>query len=208
MKYVGAKLATILLVAIISVIIIALKHVSFEEQFLNLNIPWKGAQLSSVNHGIVIDCGSSGSRIYVYKWNKDGMLFEVPLSKKVTPGLSSLAGQSQNTAEYLQPLLEFAKQNIDEVYWSKTSFFLMATAGMRLIDTSESNQILSNACLHVKSNTEFLVQSCDINFRIISGEFEGIMGWVAVNYLKDRFNPKNIVNGNTIPQRKKKRSRI
>ena len=175
MKHLGAKLATVLIVLVTSVMILTLKHHSFEEKFLTLDVDWKQAHSETVNHGIVIDCGSSGSRIYVYKWGNDGLKFELPVSKKVTPGLSELADNPENTANYLQPLLEFAKESIDSQDHSRASIFLMATAGMRLVDYEKGQQILANACKHVGATTDFVIQSCDINFRIITGEFEGFM---------------------------------
>jgi hypothetical protein len=60
------------------VTVTAMTHVLFkgpqnslmERDFLNLGIKWKKSALNTLNYGVVLDCGSSGTRLYVYRWWK------------------------------------------------------------------------------------------------------------------------------------------
>ncbi|KAI8923093.1 nucleoside phosphatase family-domain-containing protein [Entophlyctis helioformis] len=159
-------------------------------------------------YGIVIDAGSSGSRILLYSWkdgrlqdpasplggakpvsiewaDKDGRHFQL----KQEPGISSFANNPDGVASYLAPLLAFAAKTIPPHKHAETPIFLYATAGLRLVPEQARETILHNACSFVQSNYKFATPSgCDHHFRLISGELEGIFGWLAVNYLKGGLN--------------------
>ncbi|KAJ3258986.1 Golgi apyrase [Boothiomyces macroporosus] len=180
---------------------------SFSEHNLySLNIP----SIKDIPHVatdkrycIVIDAGSSGSRIYVYSWNSPSLSqskqvidinkpSENSFEKKIRPGISSLASAPEQVSAYLQPLLEFAEKTVPAELHSSTPIFLYATAGLRLLDKELRDSLLSNACLYTLQNFKFAVDSCTNNFRMISGEMEGMLGWIAVNYLQHKFQDKSI----------------
>jgi Golgi apyrase len=64
---------------------------------------------------------------------------------------------------------------------------------MRMLPVSEQTAILEATCSTIRQNYPFMVGKsssvgpCGENIRIISGEEEGMWGWVAVNYLMDGF---------------------
>ena len=60
---------------------------------------------------------------------------------------------------------------------------------MRLLDPSQRDAVLQATCRLLQSKYPFTLDSpsCAENVRVISGEEEGIWGWVAVNYLMDGF---------------------
>ena len=94
---------------------------------------------------------------------------------------------------YLAPLLSHALQHIPPSQHSSTPVYLLATAGMRLLPSAQSDAILSATCSLLRSDFPFVVDGpsaagpCGESIRIISGEEEGMWGWVAVNYLMDGF---------------------
>ncbi|KAJ3069155.1 Golgi apyrase [Podochytrium sp. JEL0797] len=157
--------------------------------------------------GIVVDAGSSGSRLLVYSWRLNNATKDTlptinkafpDISKKdsflnIAPGLSSLSSPSSSpsleaTEEYLRPLIDFAKSAIPAHKHVSTPIFLLATAGMRLIPEDHQNSIMDHACTAVRQLSDFDISGgCDKHFRIISGEEEGLYGWVAVNYLNGGF---------------------
>ena len=167
-----------------------------EEQLLALNVPKvlsaNGLDLDTEwdknrRYGIVIDAGSSGSRIYVYSWidplkssslqtaikieksDEKGLNFEL----KSQPGLSTFSADPSRVGEHLDPLLRFAMKTVPERKRPSTPVYLFATAGMRLVEPEPQKLILSQACSHVKMNYNYYVGDCAAHFRVISGEFEG-----------------------------------
>ncbi|GAA5934142.1 apyrase [Sporobolomyces koalae] len=167
--------------------------------------PWSQGR----KYGVVIDAGSSGSRIQVYSWldpelaRKDrkgkGLATDV-LSRvekgveegdgwhlKVEPGISTFGSNPEDVAEYIKPLIEFAASVIPAEQLPSTPIYLLATAGMRLLPPVQQAAVLSSACSYMQS-FDFHLPSCADQIRIISGEEEGLYGWIAVNYLMDGFD--------------------
>jgi len=145
------------------------------------------------NYLLMIDAGSSGSRIYVYQWNKDysditenanalGQLSE----KKVSPGLGKFNTNTSAIAAYLQQLTDFAKLHVPANATSTTPLYLKATAGLRILSDADKNAILiaTRAALTLSG---FNFKSA----RIISGTEEGMSAWIGVNYLQKTFLQNN-----------------
>lgn len=69
---------------------------------------------------------------------------------------------------------------------------------MRLLPFPQQTSILNAACDFIRFHSDFRVESsssdwdhCGSSIRIISGEEEGLFGWIAVNYLMDEFTKKD-----------------
>ncbi|RPD66533.1 hypothetical protein L226DRAFT_500997 [Lentinus tigrinus ALCF2SS1-7] len=171
--------------------------------------PW----FASRRFGIVIDAGSSGSRLQIYSW-KDARtvrqeqgpdaLRSLPhvgkgtengeeWSIKVEPGLSTFGDDPDGIGPYLVPLLEHARTHIPPSLQPETPLFLLATAGMRLLTPEKQAEVLQTTCHFLKLHSYFKIDEpsaagpCGSSVRIITGEEEGLFGWVAVNYLMDGF---------------------
>ncbi|CAG8449324.1 2699_t:CDS:10 [Diversispora eburnea] len=165
--------------------------------------------LANRNYGVVIDAGSSGSRVQIYSWKDHRVIREskdkeelrhLPViergdehglkwQKKVEPGISSFASNPSQVGEgHLKELIDFALEVIPYDQVSETQIYLLATAGMRLLPPSQQNAILQNACDYIMFQNRFkMFEKCSDHIQVISGEKEGIYGWVAVNYLKGGF---------------------
>jgi len=149
---------------------------------------------------LIIDAGSSGSRIYVYNWPRRyrftlpsisaSTLNQTGVTDRTSIGLSSLI--ASGVAEHLRPLLEFARQNVPASLQSSTPIYLRATAGMRLLE--ETNPTLSSQLMtQVRSSLSssgFLFQNSYAS--ILSGEYEGAFGWLAANFLYGRLNTSSV----------------
>ncbi|WVF65431.1 hypothetical protein IAT40_000158 [Kwoniella sp. CBS 6097] len=113
--------------------------------------------------------------------------------KRVEPGISTVSPDDIPT--YLSPLLSHALRHIPPSQHSSTPIYILATAGMRLLPPEESNAILQSSCDLIRNDYPFRVDGpssagpCGDSIRVISGEEEGMWGWVAVNYLMDGFDP-------------------
>ncbi|KAK7207553.1 nucleoside phosphatase family-domain-containing protein [Myxozyma melibiosi] len=146
------------------------------------------------NYGVVIDAGSSGSRVQIYSWSTKFDSSSATLPKvgkggddwylKVSPGISSYADHQKDLeGKHLDPLLERALAIVPKEKQPETPIFLLATAGMRLLPDEQQKQLLAKTCFHIKKTTNFLLPDCDSHIRVIDGETEGLYGWLALNYM-------------------------
>jgi golgi apyrase len=82
----------------------------------------------------------------------------------------------------------------DEV--EDTPIFLLATAGMRLVEASQQKALLKEICSYTRANTKFLLPDCDLHVQVIPGATEGRYGWIAANYLLGGFDsPEDHAHG-------------
>uniref|UniRef100_A0A914XHY7 Ectonucleoside triphosphate diphosphohydrolase 7 n=2 Tax=Plectus sambesii TaxID=2011161 RepID=A0A914XHY7_9BILA len=151
-----------------------------------------------LNYGIVVDAGSTGSRLFLYCWpahtgNERDLIdirpvldqAKLPVVKKVSPGLSTFAEYPQNASEYIRPLLDYAAENVPKEKRAATQVFILATAGMRLVPQAQQDAILVN--LRTNLPKLFNFQILPEHIQVISGKWEGVYSWIAVNYILGRF---------------------
>ncbi|RLV90714.1 Golgi apyrase [Spathaspora sp. JA1] len=158
-------------------------------------------------YGIVIDSGSSGSRIQIYKWtdpkslrssSQQSILQSPPKiiqeknwTKKISPGISSYNTNSkikQIWTNHYSKLLQFAEELIPADKIPETPVFVLSTAGMRLLPKATQKKILKMTCSSIKQNTQFYIPDCNNFVQTIDGATEGIYGWLGLNYLMGQFN--------------------
>lgn len=177
----------------------------------------------STVHGIMIDAGSTGSRLHLYEWEPrvlsshrevaeavSGKKLSLPESAtrwtdRLRPGVATYASLPDEDlvnaiADYLSPLLDFAKTVLREKLESFESFpiFFRATAGMRTLDKDDRSRVL-NAIRTLFSNKTF----CPFHFedeyaRILSGEEEAIFGWAGINFAMGNLIPESEGAGTVI----------
>lgn len=156
-------------------------------------------------YAVVFDAGSSGTRVYVYKWDKAARarakgdasdLQSLPeikthkkWRKKVHPGISTFGDKPEAVGhEHLKDLVEFAADIVDKDEIPNTPIFLLATAGMRLLPDYQRTALLESTCSYFQRDTKFQLPDCDVHVQVIPGETEGLYGWVAANYLLGGFD--------------------
>ena len=90
----------------------------------------------TLDFGIVIDAGSSGSRVRIYGWMYkrpgDILQFREAFNHKVRPGISAFNTPEKDLSElddYMDNLLQEAKDYIPFSQRERTPIFVMATAG-------------------------------------------------------------------------------
>ncbi len=116
---------------------------------------------------------------------------ELPLTP--TAGLATFADKLDGIGAYLAPLLAHAREHVPPSMQEETPIFLLATAGMRLLSPEKQAAVLAATCDFLRFHSKFKVESkssrgpCGSHVTIISGEEEGLYGWIAVNYLMDGF---------------------
>ncbi|CAH1417117.1 unnamed protein product [Lactuca virosa] len=141
---------------------------------------------SEKRYRVVIDGGSTGSRIHVFEYViKDGApIFDLSAKKglgsmRVSPGLSAFAEDPKGAGESMLKLLEFARKRIPGENWGETEIRLMATAGLRMLELSVQERILES-CRSVFSTSGFAFRNDWAS--VISGSDEGVYAWVVANY--------------------------
>lgn len=174
-------------------------------------------------YAIIVDAGSSGSRMQVYSW-KDPLVDRAQRERKgekikilptvekgtwegsgldwqlkVEPGLSTFGSHPQDVHSYLTPLFDHAKQIIPPELMADTPVYILATAGMRLLPEDQQKAVLQNTCSFISEKTPFNlgIGGCQEHVQVIKGEEEGLLGWIAINYLMDGFHFKPSLNDGT-----------
>lgn len=174
---------------------------------------------------VVVDAGSSGSRLMVYSWRNvgwdrhvrqvkglpldvlprieggNGLHSGEPWQVKVEPGFSSFAGRTHEIRAYVDKLLAHAWQVVPPSALPHTPVYILATAGMRLLRPEDRQAILLETCRILREQPFHFGPdlndyagadtdtACGGHVRVISGEEEGLLGWMSVNYLMHDFGP-------------------
>ncbi|KAK5078199.1 Golgi apyrase [Lithohypha guttulata] len=155
------------------------------------------------NYGVVLDAGSSGTRVYIYRWLRNALaraqestIHKLPeletkdkWTKKVHPGVSTFGETPELVGtDHLKALVGHAVEYIPKDAIPNTPIFLLATAGMRLLPDQQRRNVLDSICSYLKTETDFFLPDCDLHIQVIPGETEGLYGWVAANYLLGGFD--------------------
>ncbi|XP_057952807.1 probable apyrase 7 [Malania oleifera] len=161
-----------------------------------------GKVLRKSYFSVVIDCGSTGTRVNAYEWTmKDesdwdlpvlvheypGNSTETPLWKsgcqyhcmQTEPGLDKFVGNLSGVRASLEPLILLAEQWVPEGRHGDTPIFVLATAGLRRLPIEDAKWILEAVEAIVKEH-KFVNRKSWI--RVLNGKEEAYYGWVALNY--------------------------
>ncbi len=177
----------ILKISLISSFIISLVLISCSTPKYTSKLPIN----ENVHYSLVVDAGSSGSRMYVYKVEpgQDGNLLSIKMlgSKKVKPGVSEFEKNPEAGVKNIQELLKYAKEIVEPGFQKQTTLHLLATAGMRLYSKDTRSRIMNKISKVIRDEGSFDFKEA----KTISGRYEGLYGWLALNYLDDQFNPES-----------------
>ena len=137
-----------------------------------------------VQYALMIDAGSTGSRIHIYKFNNCGPSaeFEYEVFKMTQPGLSSYAGRPEEAAKSLDVLLDEAMHTVPTSMRSCTPVAVKATAGLRLLPGSQSADIIHAIEERIHGSYPFKLLEKD-GVTIMDGKDEGVYAWITANYL-------------------------
>ncbi|KDP31065.1 hypothetical protein JCGZ_11441 [Jatropha curcas] len=152
---------------------------------------------------VVVDCGSTGTRVNVYKWkirssscnwdlpilehtypdNSTESLFSGSSCKyhcmQTEPGLDKFAGNSTGVRVSLEPLILWAEQWVPRDRHGDTPIFVLATAGLRKLPVEDVRLVLDDVESILKERSFVYRRSW---IRVLSGKEEAYYGWVALNY--------------------------
>lgn len=149
---------------------------------------------------VVLDCGSTGSRVNVYEWvigNRSNFNGNLPILLhsypenlnhshgcqyhcfQTEPGLHNFVNDSIGVSSSLKPLIRFAERWVPLTRRGSTPMLVLATAGMRGLKAEDGARVLDDVERVVREHG-FLHRKGWI--RVLSGEEEAYYGWVALNY--------------------------
>jgi guanosine-diphosphatase len=141
----------------------------------------------------MVDAGSTGSRIHVYKFNNCGAAPELEgevlfkMTEKMegkSSGLSAYKDDPEAAAQSLDPLLDAALKVIPDKLKGCSPIAVKATAGLRLVGAEKSGKILDAVRHRLETKYPFPVVSKEEGgVSMMDGADEGVYAWVTVNYL-------------------------
>ncbi|EAQ90613.1 hypothetical protein CHGG_02548 [Chaetomium globosum CBS 148.51] len=146
-----------------------------------------------VQYVSMIDAGSTGSRIHVYKFNNCGATPELEgevlfkMTEKIegkSSGLGAYKDDPEAAAGSLEPLLDAALKVIPDKLKGCSPIAVKATAGLRVIGTEKSTKILEAVRHRLETKYPFpVVSQQEGGVSMMDGADEGVYAWVTVNYL-------------------------
>lgn len=124
----------------------------------------------------VIDAGSTGSRLHIYAYDLDAQKTPINIkefwSKKIKPGIATIEANKTTIESYLGTLFS------DAPVVDKIPVYFYATAGMRLLTKPKQDQYYGLLKDWFAHHAQWQLKSA----KTISGQVEGLYGWLAVNY--------------------------
>jgi guanosine-diphosphatase len=142
-------------------------------------------------YALMIDAGSTGSRIHVYKFNNCGATpelehedFWMTEKREGGSGLSAYPDDPEAAARSLDPLLSNALKSVPESYQRCSPIAVKATAGLRKLGPVKSDNILKAVRKHLENDYPFPVVSEEHGgVQVMDGKDEGVYAWITANYL-------------------------
>ncbi|PRQ17271.1 putative nucleoside diphosphate phosphatase [Rosa chinensis] len=154
---------------------------------------------------VVVDCGSTGTRVNVYEWLVEESNKELPIllytypdnstegkllksckyhCLQTEPGLDKFVGNLSGIRASLEPLITWAEHKVPVERHDDTPIFVLATAGLRRLPVEDARRVLDDVDAVVKQHSFFHKKSW---IRVLSGKEEAYYGWVALNYKMGSF---------------------
>lgn len=143
-----------------------------------------------IQYALMIDAGSTGSRIHVYKFNNCGPTPELEHEEfKMTEkkdggssGLSAYKTDAEGAAKSLDLLMDVAVKTVPESYQACSPVAVKATAGLRMLGEDMSANILAAVRTRLETVYPFPVVAQN-GVQIMDGKDEGVYAWITTNYL-------------------------
>lgn len=146
------------------------------------------ALVDASQYSLIVDAGSSGSRLRMYNKSDTGVgVSEISVKEEdedgfeTEPGISSYSGAPAKAGPSLKGLLDAAAKYIPADYQAKTPIWVKATAGMRLVPREEIHALFTemNTYLGKPSNCPFKYMGAEV----LGGEEEAVFAWISMNFI-------------------------
>lgn len=152
--------------------------------------------LEATQYAILIDAGSTGSRVHLYSYHLLGSSVQDPNIQEINfYGSSSNKTKVPLTQTDLNHPLDtfFSPFNLALSYLSQShvsladvQLYIYSTAGMRLLDKAKRDSI--NLAITKQLNLNYPTLAF-VDVKTIGGQIEALYDWLAVNYIKGSVSP-------------------
>ena len=144
-----------------------------------------------IQYALMLDAGSTGSRIHVYRFNNCGPTpeleneeFKMTAKREGGSGLSSYDSDAEGAAKSLDELMAVAMQTVPDAYKSCSPVAVKATAGLRKLGPEKANHTLDAVRQRLETEYPFPVVSEEQGgVEVMGGDKEGVYAWITTNYL-------------------------
>eukprot|EP00127_Corallochytrium_limacisporum_P007161 Clim_evm34s243 gene=Clim_evmTU34s243 len=153
---------------------------------------------------VIIDAGSSGSRIHIYEatYDESGELEALEAMRigddremavlKIEPGLSSYSQTPTDAVTSLKELIDYAENLIPITDLPKTNLYVLATAGLRLLDDKTRLRLQKAIEDELPHQTAMKLVEVDT----LDGQWEAVYAWLSFNWMQGKI-VKEFENKNT-----------
>jgi len=158
--------------------------------------------LSRSPYSIVIDGGSTGSRLHIFEFVPNEFSGETDCvrrgSERSNMPLSGFGRADRSVplnqtalVEHIIHVFDFAAQIVPPEFHSLTSIKFAATAGMRLLDEDEQTEIYDSLYEGLMEHSNFVFPNFERgDILTLEGDKEGFYGAVTANFLKGIIDTK------------------
>ncbi|CAF0888067.1 unnamed protein product [Adineta steineri] len=159
-----------------------------------LVVLWQTKLTPFQDYAVVVDAGSTHSKIFIYTWPADksdglGLTSRVTQVKSCTPAggaITTIKDPTEtNVEKYFNSSMHSCIDDIPANRKDRALIFLGGTAGLRLFEMknlSYTNALLNGTRAYF-STLGLLFRAPESQVRIISGSEEGLSGWISANML-------------------------
>ncbi|SBT00677.1 adenosine-diphosphatase, putative [Plasmodium ovale curtisi] len=159
---------------------------------------------STIHKCVVIDAGSTGTRVYIYNYkitndDKEMKIYIPAISYRTTPGLVYILndyfsnGEEKSFYDYFNNIKSFIYNNVLEEERETTFILLRASGGFRLLSINKSEKYINFVKNYfLKNFNEFLLID-DFLVKVLSGKEEAILSFVSIYALLGKFSPNPLI---------------
>lgn len=140
-----------------------------------------GAASLAGSFALVIDGGSSGTRLRIYQWTTPSTVREFPRRAaclRRRPGLSAFVQHPELAGEQVRHLASCASKLMPPGTQSSAPLYVRATAGLRSMPVHLADAVLRAVSVELSASPFAFVDA-----RTISGNEEAVYGWLSINHL-------------------------
>lgn len=149
--------------------------------------------VSGNEYRLVIDAGSTGSRLKMFMWQGDKLVEISPSSEDddlfhVNPGVSSYVDSPELAGVSVDSMLNASKKYIPRDSWASTKLWFMATAGVRFLPAADRDALMIEVERHLSQPGRMPYSFQHVH--IMSGVQEAVFGFLSINHWLDFPEPE------------------